>query len=383
MINRRGWIGSSLLLVSFAAVAAGLAGWKVLALRAAAAESASQPEPVESVTVATAVEREHRPTTSAVGTVLAMRSITLRNELPGTVRQVELTPGRVVETGTVLVALDVSVEQAELKALEAQAALARTVLQRLLRMSERDAASATEVDRAVAERDVALAQIARIKAVMDRKTIRAPFRARVGMSDVHVGQYLVEGTQLTTLQGVDDAAHVDFRVAQRVAAGLRPGDGVELLTAADAAPIPATVVAVDARVDPTTRNAAVRAKVTGAAADASADAPTVPAPGASVRVRVPAGPAARAVAVPATALRKGPGGDHVFVVTPDPQGKDRARVRPVRSGPVLGDEVLVFSGLTSGERVAASGSFKLRDEVLVAVAAAAAPAPADPVADAR
>ena len=369
MINRRGWIGSSLLLVSFAAVAAGLAGWKVLALRAAAAESASQPEPVESVTVATAVEREHRPTTSAVGTVLAMRSITLRNELPGTVRQVELTPGRVVETGTVLVALDVSVEQAELKALEAQAALARTVLQRLLRMSERDAASATEVDRAVAERDVALAQIARIKAVMDRKTIRAPFRARVGMSDVHVGQYLVEGTQLTTLQGVDDAAHVDFRVAQRVAAGLRPGDGVELLTAADAAPIPATVVAVDARVDPTTRNAAVRAKVTGAAADASADAPTVPAPGASVRVRVPAGPAARAVAVPATALRKGPGGDHVFIVAPDKDNKPRARVRPVRSGPVLGDDVLVFSGLKAGETVAASGSFKLRDEVLVAVAA--------------
>ena len=364
MNTRRGWIGSSLLLVSFMAVAAGLAGWKVLALRASAAESANQPEPVESVIVATAVEREHRPTTTAVGTVLAMRSITLRNELPGTVKQVDLTPGRVVEAGTVLVALDVSVEQAELKALEAQAALARTVLQRLLRMSERDAASATEVDRATAERDVALAQIARIKAVMDRKTIRAPFRARVGMADVHVGQYLNEGTQLTTLQGVDDAAHVDFNVAQRVAAGLREGDTVELIVAADAAPVPATVVAVDARVDPTTRNAAVRAKVAAASKGIAA----VPAPGASVRVRVAAGAAARAVAVPVSAVRKGPGGDHVFVITADKDSKPRARQRPVRTGPVLGDEVLVFAGLKPGERVAASGSFKLRDEVLVASA---------------
>ena len=80
------------------------------------------------------------------------------------------------------------------------------------------------MDRARAERDVALAQIARTKAIIARKTIRAPFRARVGIADVHPGQYLNEGTQLTTLQGVDDAAHVDFTVAQQVAAGLREGE---------------------------------------------------------------------------------------------------------------------------------------------------------------
>ena len=108
----------------------------------------------------------------------------------------------------------------------------------------------------------------------------------------------------------------------------------------------------------------MRAKVDNAAASAHA----VPAPGASVRVRVPAGPPAKAVAVPASAVRKGPGGDHVFVVAPDKDNKPRARVRPVRSGPVLGDDVLVYAGLAAGETVAASGSFKLRDEVLVAMA---------------
>ena len=65
------------------------------------------------------------------------------------------------------------------------------------------------------------AQIARIKAVINRKMIRAPFRARIGISDVHPGQYLNEGTLLTTLQGVDDSAYVDFAVAQQVAAALR------------------------------------------------------------------------------------------------------------------------------------------------------------------
>jgi membrane fusion protein (multidrug efflux system) len=34
---------------------------------------------------------------------------------------------------------------------------------------------------------------------------------------------------------------------------------------------------------------------------------------------------------------------------------------------MLGDDVVIFSGLSAGERVAASGSFKLREGVLVAI----------------
>jgi membrane fusion protein (multidrug efflux system) len=360
MIRRRGWIGSSLLLVALLVAGGALAAWKRADLRAGDAAAAQQPEMPESVTVAVAAAREHRQTTTSIGTVLALRSVTLRNELPGTVKQVVLNPGEVVEAGTLLVALDVSVEEAELAALEAQAALAETVLARTLQMSSGAAASDTEVDRARTERDVALAQIERVKAIIARKMIRAPFRARVGLSDVHPGQYLEQGTRLTTLQGVDDAAHVDFTVAQHVAAGLREGDTVEVV-AGEAAPVSARVVALDARIDPSTRNAMVRARIEGAGAPA-------PAPGASVRVRVPVGPPHPAVAVPVSALRKGPDGDRVFVIAPDKDGKPRAHVRQVRSGAMLGDEVLIHAGLSPGERVAATGSFKLREAALVAIA---------------
>ena len=218
-MNRRSWIGSFLLLVTVVSVGVGLAAWKYTSIQETEAASANQPEPMESVTVALAKEIEHRQTATSIGTVLALRSITLRNELPGTVRYVSLTPGQIVDTGMVLVALDVSVEEAELKAQEAQAALARAVLDRRKNLSHDRATTQEEVDRARADLDVALAQIARTKAIIARKTIRAPFRARVGMADVHPGQYLNEGTELTTLQGIDDAAHVDFTVAQQVAAG--------------------------------------------------------------------------------------------------------------------------------------------------------------------
>lgn len=337
-----------------------LAAWKQASIEENNAAAAHQPEPMESVAFAVAESREHSQSTTAIGTVVALRSITVRNELPGTVRRVNLTPGDIVPAGTVLVGLDVSVEQAELQALEAQSALAETQLQRAQRMVEKRAASQVELDTARAQRDVAVAQIARTRAIIARKTIRAPFRARIGISDVHEGQYLNEGTQLTTLQGVDDSTYVDFTVAQQVSASLRKGAAVQIFTTHDAAPITAQVLALDARVDPATRNTTVRARI--------ADAQVAPLPGASVRVEVPVGTPLHSVVVPASALRKGPEGDHVFVLAEDKDGKVRAHQRNVEVAALAGDEVVIRGGLEAGERVAASGSFKLREAALVALA---------------
>lgn len=348
------------LLATVIGVGGGLGAWKYGSGDGSAA-AAMQPEPMEVVADALATPRQHRSSATAIGTVLATRSITLRNEVAGTVRSVRLRPGEVVEAGTVLVALDVSVEAAELRALEARAELAEATLSRMQRLAERRAVSAIELDNARAERDVARADIERTRAVIARKTIRAPFRARVGIADVHPGQFLEAGTLLTTLQGVEQAAHVDFAVAQDVAAGLRAGDPVDVFPgAAESEPIVARIVAVDAKVDPSSRNATVRARIERAGDGL--------APGASVRVRVPVGAPRMAVSVPVSALRRGPGGDHVFVLETGEEGQTRAHVRPVEAGAVLGDEVLIVGGLEGGERVAASGSFKLREGVLVSVA---------------
>jgi membrane fusion protein (multidrug efflux system) len=363
MSTRHRFFRSAVLIAAVVATAVALAAWKQVSLSDAEAALAQQPEPMESVVAAVARKREHTPTTTSIGSVVALRSITLRNELAGTVHRTALAPGQIVPAGTVLVALDVSVEEAELRALQAQAELSRLQFERMRRMSEQRAASVEELDNARAERDVALAQIARTQAIIARKTTRAPFRARVGISDVHPGQFLNEGTLITTLQGVDQAAYVDFTVAQQVAAGLSEGDHVDVITTAGAAPVSASIVAIDARVDRTTRNATVRVRLE----DSS------PSPGASVRVRIPVADSRTAIAVPASALRKGPTGDHVFVLVEDEHGKTRAHARPVQAGALLGDEVIVNSGLEAGERVAVTGSFKLREAALVAITGGAAP----------
>lgn len=352
-------IRSLVLLATVAVTAAALAGWKQHSLQAAEAAGASQPEYSELVSAAYAHVTEYHPSTIAVGTVVALRSVTVSNEVAGTVRQATLHPGAIVEAGSVLLALDVSVEQAELKAQQAKSRLADTRLQRLQQLYGDNAVSKDDVDGAIAERDVAHAEVERLQAIIERKTIRAPFRSRVGISNVHTGQYLNAGTPVTTLQSVSDTVHIDFQVPQQVAAQLREGQLVELIGSTDATGS-ARIVAIDSRVNPATRNAMIRARIDQGALAA--------APGSSVKLRVPVGQAQTAVSVPVAALRTGPTGDHVFLLAKDKKGQLRAKQQFVKAGPIQGDTILILDGLQQGEQVATSGSFKLRDAVAVSVA---------------
>ena len=342
-----------------------LAAWKQNTTKDAAAAAAKQPEPVEMVTFAVAEARPHHASTTAIGTVRALRSITLKSEVSGSVARASLKPGQVVEAGTVLVQLDTSVEQAELRALDAQARSSRTMLARREELLKFGATTQDEVDQVRGQHDVAEAQSARLRAVIAKKTIRAPFRARVGLADVHPGQYLDQGVELTTLQGVADEVYVDFSVAQSLAAELVVGSSVQVRTS-QGQTLEAQVLAVDAKVDPETRSRAVRARLDGGKQG--------PAPGASVRVLVPVGESSQAVVIPVTALRKGPGGDHIWVVEADAAGVLRAHERKVQTGPMLGETVIVRSGIEAGQRLTASGSFKLREGVRVQAVEAAPPA---------
>ncbi len=263
--------------------------------------------------------------------------------LPVPSGEIRLAPGQIVDPGMVLVALDVSVEEAELKAQEAQAALARTVLDRRQNLNHEMATTQEEVDRARADLDIARAQIARTKAIIARKTIRAPFRARVGMADVHPGQYLNEGSLLTTLQGIDDGAHVDFTVAQQVAAGLHEGEPVEVFAGSDASATTAKIVAIDARIDPATRNAVVRARIEGTG--------NAPSPGSSVRVRSAGGCIAQGRCRSGERAAKRTGRRSCVSSLPRTRTAGFGLMSSrSRAGRWFGDEVVIQAGLAAGEQ---------------------------------
>jgi membrane fusion protein (multidrug efflux system) len=375
-----------------AVLALGVGGFLVLRAREAKAASggggaggAPAFEPFESAQIVPARELKWQATADLVGTVFAMRSVVVKNELAGAVRKVNFQSGDVVEAGQVLVEQDDSTDRADLEAMKAMVRVAEASITQaqseerlagveLERMSgvQARALAAVDLDRARtrvdkaradlgrwrAEADQARARVAQVEARLAKLTMRSPFRARAGIRTVHEGQYLGEGTAIVELQELTDRIYLDFAVPQEYSARVAPGTSV-MATGPMLGPGPARieVVAVDAAVNRETRNLRVRAVVDNPRGALM--------PGMSVQVNVPIEAPRDFVVVPATAVRRAAYGDSVFLIAPDPSNTVRAKQKFVKLGETVGEDVIVLDGLKAGDRVAAAGSFKLRDGVKV------------------
>jgi membrane fusion protein, multidrug efflux system len=337
---------------------AGVLGYyKYAEISAAIASAAAAPEPREAVETAQVRRGEWAASTRAVGTVVALRQVEIRNELPGTVVEVGFASGDVVEAGQVLVRLDTREERAALTAAQAEARLAQVVFDRRNRLRPGDVVSVLDLDRAREELAAATARVAGLEAGIAKKTLAAPFRARVGLTDLQPGAYLDEGTSIAMLQGVDSDAYVDFTLPQDLAAAIRPGVTVNLAgSQIPGGSASAEIVAEDASVDADNRAVRFRAIARGLGDRLR--------PGAFVDVVAVTAPPQPALLVPLTAVRRAPYGEHVFVLEEE-AGETRARQRVVQTGPVQGTDIVITDGLAEGELIAAAGSFKLRDGLLV------------------
>ncbi len=346
-----------LVALAISGIAGGLSYYKANEFKAAQAAASMMPEPSEAVAAVRARSGEVATTTRAIGTIVALRQLEIRNELPGVVAEVGFTSGSLVEAGQLLLQQDVEQEKASLAASEAEAQLAKQTLDRREGLKGSPAYSQQEVDRSRSEYAAATARAKSLAVVIAKKRIAAPFRARVGITDLQPGAYLEAGTLIGRLQGTDKDAYVDFSLPQDSAAAVRPGTTVTLRGAG----IPggmttAKIVAEDDSIDGGSRSVRFRAT--------AEDLGNTLRPGTFVDVVTEIAKPRTVVLVPLTAVRRSPAGQHVFVIAEE-DGKLRARQRPIETGPVQDADIAVEKGLSAGEVIAASGSFKLRDGLLV------------------
>ncbi|MEZ5935393.1 MAG: efflux RND transporter periplasmic adaptor subunit [Alphaproteobacteria bacterium] len=348
------WI---VLLLACLGAAGGLGFYKYSEIQTAMAAAAAAPEPRESVEAVRVTRGAWSATTRAVGTVVALRQVEIRSELAGTVVEVGFASGDVVEKGELLIRLDASQEEAALEAAEAEARLAAAVFERRRQLRSNETVSALELDRAREELAAAEARAAELRAGIAKMTLRAPFRARVGLTDLQPGVYLDAGASVAMLQGVDPDAFVDFALPQDMAAAIRPGRTVTLA----GAQIPgghaeAEIVAEEASVDAANRAVRFRAVVRGLGDSLR--------PGAFVDVVAATALPQPVLLAPLTAVRRAPYGAHVFALARQQDGSFRARQRAIETGPVQGSAIVIKAGLAEGELIAGAGSFKLRDGLL-------------------
>src|SRR5438045_624053 len=246
------------MLVSVVAFLVAIGSVKFQQIKAGMAMAASFQPPPEAVTTIAAAEAAWPATLQAIGTVEAARGVTVSADLPGVVEEIAFESGRGVREGEVLVRLDARQEKAQLAAAEAQRELARVNLERARGLAAEGVIAPSEFDRLSAEHKQADARVGEIRALIDRKEVRAPFTGLLGIRQVNLGQYLAAGQAIVTLQAVDPV-YVNFSVPQQEIATLRVGAEVRVSTEGLAGAASGRITALDSVVNEGTRNAQVQA----------------------------------------------------------------------------------------------------------------------------
>jgi membrane fusion protein (multidrug efflux system) len=324
--------------------------------------AAYQPPP-EAVTTVVATRAAWPASTTVVGSVAAVQGITVSADLPGTVARINFDSGRAVRQGEILVELDTRQERAQLRALEAQRDLARVNYTRMETLVQEGVISRMEYDKASADQRQTDANVAEIRATIERKMIRAPFSGILGIRKVSLGQYLAAGGPVVPLQSLDPI-YVNFSIPQQMAAQVKVGRLLQITTKeVSGQAFTGRVTALDSVIDEATRNVQVQATLPNPQGKLR--------PGMFVEVDLSLGGSRTVISLPASAIAYAPYGDSVFVVTDvkDQNGRTYRGVRQqfVKVEGSRGDQVAIVSGINPGDEVVSSGVFKLHNGSAVQV----------------
>ena len=325
---------------------------------------AKAPPPMATVAVTEATTEEWIERIPAVGTFRAVQGIEGAPQLEGVIRAFHFDSGQEIAKGALMLEIDDTVEQADLKSNMAMLKNADMALDRQRQLITGGSTSRSTLDAAEAARDQASAAVERTRALISQKAIVAPFAGRIGLRRADIGQYVSKGTPIASLQQLDPI-YVDFPVPEQTIAELATGQVVEV--SVDAWPEQAfkgKVISLDARVSAETRNLVVRAEVRNADKRLK--------PGMFANVAVLVGKAQSLVTLPRTGVTYSLYGDSVYVVKPAPVPEGSAQAAPaptdqqmiverraVKLGAARGSRVSILSGLTAGEKVVSEGQSKL------------------------
>ncbi|CAA0101519.1 Multidrug resistance protein MdtA [Halioglobus japonicus] len=320
------------------------------------AETNFTPPPI-TIAAATAQSAIWPSELETVGTIRAARGVELSAETSGEVIKVAVQSGEKVSAGQLILTLNDSVEKASRNQQEANLKLARLLHERDASLIKQKSIPQSQYDRSRADLDSAIAQLAQTSAQLDNKSIVAPFAGTTGIIKVKVGDFIEPGTAITNLQDLTEL-EIDFSVPDRYFPSLKPGLAIAVHVAAFPDRVfNATLSAIDAEVDTSTRNLMLRATL---------DDSEGLLPGMFARMVIDLDKPERVVTVPETAVTYSLHGNTVFVLLQS-KGKTTAQPRVVETGATRDGQIVITKGLLGSEWVVTVGQNKLYRDARVVI----------------
>jgi membrane fusion protein, multidrug efflux system len=346
------------MLVAVAVVLGGIYGFQVFKGIMIKKFMSAMGNPSQTVSVSKAGYSQWQPTIEAIGSLRAVKGADLSIEVSGVVDSISFNSGDDVEAGAVLLKLRSEDDAARLESLQATAQLNQITSDRDQKQFKLQAVSQATLDTDAANLKNANAQVAQQQAILDKKTLRAPFAGHLGIRAVDLGQYLGAGTAIVTLQALDPV-FVDFFVPQQAVAQVQLGQSVAVKIDAYKDQIfTGEISALNPKVDASSRNVQIRATLK------NPDHKLLP--GMYATVDISTGAPQKYITLPQTVITYNPYGDTVYIVDTkgtDANGKPQliARQTFVTTGPTRGDQVAVLKGVNDGDTIVTAGQIKLHN----------------------
>jgi RND family efflux transporter MFP subunit len=303
--------------------------------------------------------------TDYVATLKSRASAVIMPEVEGQIVHIYVHSGDRVASGTPLMQIDPSKQQATVKSQQdtraAQEANLRYAQEQYRRTSALAAAgvmSKQELDQAKSALDAAEAQVRSLDAQVNEQQVQlhyyevgSPWSGIVGDIPVHVGDRVTTSTMLTT---VDKPGSLEVYVYVPVerSAELRMNMPVQVVDGEGNVIADSRISFVSPQVDNTTQTVLVKARI-GNSKDTLRQAQFI-------RARVIWGMRNSPV-VPVLAVSRIGGQYFVFVAEQDKNGSYVARQRPLKVGQMTGNDYVVLDGIKPGDKVIVSGTQFLVD----------------------
>jgi membrane fusion protein (multidrug efflux system) len=352
-------------------VVGGIVGFNLFRDKMIAGYFASMQPPPVTVSTTTVEPVTWKPGLDAIGTARAAQGVDLAVETGGIIEAVLFQANDEVEAGQHLAQIDDAIERANLAAAQAELDLAETQLARQRELRERGVIAINDLDVAQATAISAASQVESLTAVMNQKSLEAPFGGTIGIPQVEVGQFVDPGTVYATLQDLD-VMRVDFSIPEQDIRLIAIDMPVTVSTEVGRIELSGHISAIEPRIDPNSRLVTVRAEVDDPAHRIN--------PGQFLRVRVALPEEPDVVALPQTVLSTTLYGDSVFVVRAEGEGdaaKKTVEQVFVDAGRRSLGLVEIVEGLAPGDEVVTAGQNRLTSGAAVVVDNEVNPATAD------
>lgn len=297
------------------------------------------------VAVQVVEKKERAATEEVVGTVRAKLRAEIEAKISGKIETMAVVPGQKVAAGDLLVELDAREVQARAEQARAVYQEAEADWKRLAALWEQKVLSRAEFDAAKSKFEVAEASLLEAEALQGYAKVTAPFAGVITRKLADIGDLAAPGRLLLEMEDTR-VLRLEADVPEAVVDNINIGDHMAVRVAAVEGELEGTVSEIAPAADPNSRTYLVKL-----------DLPETPGlrTGQFGRVVMPVGKTTAVRVRQAAVVQRGQM-EIVFVAE-----NARARLRLVKTGKQVGDEVEIVSGLEPGESVITSGVQRLRD----------------------